>query len=336
MEFGMARSLGVSISKVVFNGPYKKQETMEKVVLGDGMVHLDSLRDVRSIESIARQHSEKRIKIGLRCNFDIGEDLDSRFGFDVESDSFQDVLRQIDAIPNVDINGIHCHFPNRNIGSFVARIEKMLEINRECFGDKLDYINIGGGYFGNMSEYLKSQFGNHVPSYEEYAREIGSRISMHFAGVAEDKCPMLILEPGSALVADTMMFISRVVSTKRIGCRNIATIAGSSFNIAATTGNKKLPMSLIKPNAETFVEEPEFDIGGYTCIESDYVARGFKGNVEEGDFVLFDNVGSYSVVMKPPFILPNIAILQVGDEESGFKVVKRAETADDVFVTYVR
>jgi diaminopimelate decarboxylase len=52
-----------------------------------------------------------------------------------------------------------------------------------------------------------------------------------------------------------------------------------------------------------------------------------------GDLVVFDNVGSYSVVLKPPFILPNFPIIEWDGENT--RVVKRKETFEDLFKTYV-
>ena len=52
-----------------------------------------------------------------------------------------------------------------------------------------------------------------------------------------------------------------------------------------------------------------------------------------GDFVVFENVGAYTVVMKPPFIQPAPAIL-VHDGSSSFGVAKRAERWEDLFATY--
>jgi len=62
--------------------------------------------------------------------------------------------------------------------------------------------------------------------------------------------------------------------------------------------------------------------------------RGYSGNIAVGDFVVFDNAGSYSVVLKPPFILPNFPILDLGSEEDSLKIIKQAETFDDIFHTY--
>jgi diaminopimelate decarboxylase len=52
-----------------------------------------------------------------------------------------------------------------------------------------------------------------------------------------------------------------------------------------------------------------------------------------GDLVVFENVGSYSVVLKPPFILPNFPIVELRGGQT--RVVKRKETFDDLFCTYV-
>ena len=74
--------------------------------------------------------------------------------------------------------------------------------------------------------------------------------------------------------------------------------------------------------------------GGYTCIEGDYLYKNFNGRLSVGDYVIFDDVGSYSVVMKPPFILPNVAILEPDERKVGYKLIKRPETFNDIFNGY--
>ena len=76
-------------------------------------------------------------------------------------------------------------------------------------------------------------------------------------------------------------------------------------------------------------------MAGYTCIESDYLYKGYKGRLGIGDYVVFENVGSYSVVMKPPFILPDIPILEVINEDC-IKVWKKAQESENVFELFVK
>ena len=61
--------------------------------------------------------------------------------------------------------------------------------------------------------------------------------------------------------------------------------------------------------------------------------RGLNGNIGVGDYVLFGNVGGYSNVDKPPFILPNCAMVSVKEGET--RLIKRKETYEDILATYV-
>ena len=76
----------------------------------------------------------------------------------------------------------------------------------------------------------------------------------------------------------------------------------------------------------------DLDFGGFTCIETDYLYRHFNGRLAVGDYVVFGNVGSYSVVLKPPFILPNFPIIDLSGNKA--EIIKRGESFDDLFKTF--
>ena len=79
-------------------------------------------------------------------------------------------------------------------------------------------------------------------------------------------------------------------------------------------------------------EFSNLDFAGYTCIEGDYLYKGYNGKLGINDLVVFDNVGSYSIVLKPPFILPNFPVIELKNVSR--QTVKRKETFDDLFQTY--
>ena len=72
---------------------------------------------------------------------------------------------------------------------------------------------------------------------------------------------------------------------------------------------------------------------GYTCLEHDHIYEEYEGELAVGDIVQFRNIGSYSNVFKPPFILPNCAMVQI-DENGNTDIIKRKETIDDIFQSY--
>ena len=89
-----------------------------------------------------------------------------------------------------------------------------------------------------------------------------------------------------------------------------------------------------KANEEEIKKVEDATFVGYTCLEHDHIYEGFSGELAVGDLVQFRNVGSYSNVFKPPFILPNCAMIQI-DGDGTPSLMKRAETIDDLFHTYV-
>ena len=126
-----------------------------------------------------------------------------------------------------------------------------------------------------------------------------------------------------------MRFVTRIEGIKMVRGKYIATVLGSQKNISMQGLNP--PMEVVESGGER-KEYDSIDITGFTCIEGDVLYKGYEGELGVGDFIVLSNCGSYSVVMKPPFILPNFAIIDIcGDE---VELIKRAETFDDLFRTY--
>ena len=96
--------------------------------------------------------------------------------------------------------------------------------------------------------------------------------------------------------------------------------------------NKKNPPIEVIPMGNEQADYTDLDFGGFTCIESDYLYRGYSGKLAKGDMVVFGNVGSYSVVLKPPFILPNFPVIDITSGE--VEIIKRQENFDDIFHTF--
>lgn len=333
MERELALRLGVPHNKIVFNGPYKKKEAIEQAVLAGEIVNIDSRYDFSIVRNLAQKNKNSHFAIGIRCNFDVNDDVCSRFGFDIESAEFRKVLDEIENIPNLRVNGLHCHFASRNIDVWKNKVTGMLGLVRKLSSLSLDYISVGGGIFGKMEESLKQQFTGSIPNFSEYAEVIAKPFAEYFEGYAEDRKPILFLEPGSALAGDAMRFAAKTVSIKNIRGKSIATLLGSVYNINPTLNGKNPPIQIVQFGEQQEQPYTDLDFAGYTCIESDYLYRGYSGNLAVGDYVVFGNVGSYSVVLKPPFILPNFPILELDEDE--VKMIKRAEVFEDIFGGYV-
>lgn len=327
MEYSIAKKCGIDDSKIIFNGPYKNIDCVRMLLKNKGQVNIDADFELEKILDIAEK-ADHILRVALRCNFDINDGVLSRFGYDVDSPNFETAIKKLKAQKNIKLVGFHCHFAARALEHYNTRAQKMAKLIKKHFETMPEYLSLGGGMFGKMSDRFKAQFDTAIPSYQEYANTITDVLNTEFGSEG----PMLFIEPGSALVSDTVSFVAKVVGIKSVRGKNIATVLGSAFNINSF-GNKKNHPITVYSNGQNQTTYEDMNLAGYTCIESDYLYHGYNGKLAVGDFVLFENVGSYSIVFKPPFILPNFPVLNV-DTNNNIGIIKRKETFDDLFVTY--
>lgn len=328
MEMEIALRIGVEPEKIIWNGPYKNAKKVEQLLVMGGTVNIDSAYEIDLVADIADRYPDHKLNIGIRCNFDVGDGVVSRFGFDIDSDDFKEALALFGTHKNLYLIGLQCHFATRRLETWRPRAEGMLALI-DKLGIVPEHIDLGGGLFGKMADSLKAQFDSEIPTYKQYAEAVAPTFAEHFRN--SKKKPLLLIEPGSALAGDCMKFASRVVNIKEVRGKAIATLLGSIYNINPTL-NKKNPPIEVYAMGEKQREYKDLDFGGFTCIESDYLYRHYDGKLAKGDMVVFGNAGSYSVVLKPPFILPNFPIIDITDGK--LEMIKRGEVFDDLFHTF--
>lgn len=325
MEAELAIKCGVKSENIIWNGPIKNPEKLKEYLHMGVNVNIDSIGEAEYIQKLA-DDTDKTLNVGIRCNYDVKDGVLSRFGFDIDSEEFKKVLDIVTCTKNIHFVNFQCHFAKRQVEYWPERAKGMIALL-----DKIEIIperiDIGGGIFGKMPDCLKEQFSSEIPGYEEYAKAAATV----FAEFFNDKKikPELIIEPGSALVGDCMKFVGTVKSIKNVRGKYIASVLGSQKNISMTGVNP--PMEVIHMG-KTLKDYKNLDIVGFTCIEGDVLYKNYNGRIALDDVIVISNCGSYSLVMKPPFILPNFPVLNICGEK--VEVIKRAETFEDIFHTF--
>jgi diaminopimelate decarboxylase len=169
-----------------------------------------------------------------------------------------------------------------------------------------------------------------TPSFDDYAKVV-CKILKNNKWVRRQK-PFLMLEPGIAMAANALSFITKVISIKDIRGRVFVTVDGSAYNVKPTFHKINLPYQIIRKAGSK--KRGTFSVVGSTCMEKDYLLTEITDVLPDvGDFIKFDSVGAYTIVLTPPFINPAPAIV-VG-KGNAFRCIRSRQTLGDMFKNYV-
>ena len=76
--------MGVEPKRIIWNGPIKNAEKLEEFLLAGGTDNIDSVEELALVKAIAERYPDKKLNLGIRCNYDVQDGVVSRFGFDVD------------------------------------------------------------------------------------------------------------------------------------------------------------------------------------------------------------------------------------------------------------
>jgi diaminopimelate decarboxylase len=333
MEYAVAKSIGYEPRQIVYNGPCKGMFGEESLLAG-GVINVDNLEELGRICQTAKEHRYKQLEIGLRVNINIGQSFISRFGIDSDGEDLQKAFDMVAEIENLEVVGLHCHVgQSRTIQAWKNRVTIMLALADKYFvGKAPKYIDMGSGMFARMEEPLIKQFDENIPTFEDYAQVVAIPFAEHYKYLSQKEKPILFTEPGTTVINSYVDFIGKVESIKYIKGREFVVLNCSKDNLGDICKMKKLPLQVVHASAEQ-EDLKSASMVGYTCLEHDVMYTEYKGKLGVGDYVIFSNVGGYSNVAKPPFILWNCPM--VAERIDGtYDIIKRGETFEDVFVTY--
>lgn len=323
-EYGLAKYLGFQDSEIVYNGPYKDEQSFRDVVLAGGYVNVDSKWELEWLTKLSEELAEGKlftsfsdnseantegktetngkvseIHVGIRVNFNLeqmcpGEttmgETSGRFGFSYENGEFAKALSYVRALPHVRVTGLHLHSSSksRSVQIFRSIAQMACRLKRE-FDLTLSYVDIGGGYCGGMEG---------RPEYPDYFPAIAEELHREF----DPGQTQLVVEPGISLVSKGSFFVTSVIDVRDIRDTRYLITDGSRFNIDATMikSSYLYHTKLQNPSAPAMERQ---EITGYTCMECDRLfTMENLPELQTGDQIIYENVGGYTISLNPLFI----------------------------------
>jgi diaminopimelate decarboxylase len=294
-ELARVIAAGGDPHKVVFSGVGKKaQEIRDALSAGILCFNVESPSELERIDQIAAEMG-KVAPVSLRVNPDVDAKThpyiatglkESKFGV-AHGDALA-LYRRARTLKHLRIDGIDCHIGSQltETAPFSAAVERVMSLVEQLGADgiALTHIDVGGG----LGIQYKTE--EHPCRVDEYAAAI-------LAGV-KGRTEKLVFEPGRFLVGNAGVLLTRVEYLKRTADRNFAVVDAAMNDLMRPAlydaWHDVLPVDTA--HAATGTLEP-WDVVGPVCESGDFLARGRKLALKEGDLLAIRSAGAYGMSM---------------------------------------
>ena len=328
-EYDKAILNGVPGEKIIFNGPDKSVEELDKAVKNGSLIHIDHLDELYALIELAKSTNQTP-KVAIRVNMDTGVyPMWDRFGLNYENGQAWDAINKIMASKVINLVGLHTHIGTFMLSPNAYRVAatKLAELAvriQQKFSKRIHYIDLGGGFPSPNN--LKGAYlpgTDLVPPLDEYAEAISSALLN--STLDTNDLPLLMLETGRALVDQAGYLLGTVIANKRLTSGKRATILDVGINLLFTSfwyNHKVTP-------AQDFSDYREdMELFGPLCMNIDVIRENIQlPTMKKGDQVVIQNVGAYNMTQWLQFITlrPNIVMID-GDHKT--HVIRQSETVE--------
>lgn len=336
-EIYTALQAGFPMEKVHFHGNNKTADEIRFAIKsGVGKFVVDNLYELELLNSIASEMGVKanisfRIKPGVDAhthNFIRTGQIDSKFGFALETGEAFKAVKETIKLDNVCLKELHCHIGSQifDIDPFVTAAEIMMDFIGKIKNEldiTISELNLGGG-FGIM--YTSSD--EPVP-YENYMEKVSAAVKAKSAEYGLP-VPFIYIEPGRSVVGEAGITLYTVGGKKNIpNARTYVSVdGGMTDNIRyALYQSDYTVLNASKADREA---DETVTVAGKCCESGDLVQEHTKvANVEVGDTLAVLSTGAYNYSMASNYNrIPRPAMVMVNNGKS--RVIIKRESYEDI------
>jgi diaminopimelate decarboxylase len=336
-ELYTALKAGFDPKNCVFHGNNKTVDELEYAVsVNVGRIAVDNLTELENLNAIAEKAGKVadiifRIKPGIDAHthdFIKTGQIDSKFGFALETGEAFDAVKRALEYKNVNLKGLHCHIGSQIMDTepFTLAAEVLFNLIAKIKNElnyEIDELNLGGG-FG--IKYLETD--DFIP-YDNYIRDC-SVVVKKMAEEKNLKIPFIMIEPGRAIAAPAGITLYTVGAVKDIpNIRRYVSIDGSMSDNPRYALYKS-QYEVICANKAAEPKNDTITLAGRCCESGDIIGENMPlQTVQVGDTIAVLATGAYNYSMSMNYNrLPRPAVVFVKDSTT--KLVIKRETYDDV------
>ncbi|MDR0530824.1 MAG: diaminopimelate decarboxylase [Oscillospiraceae bacterium] len=334
-ELYTALQAGFDPANIYFHGNNKTRFELEYALRERvGFIVVDNLTELETLSGLAAGRPVDillRIKPGIDAHthqFIRTGQIDSKFGFALETGEAFEAARMAAAAPNLRLVGVHCHVGSQifDVAPFELAADVLLRFMAQIkseLGITLTQLNLGGGigiFYDETDDALP---------YGVYFEKVAALLKERCAAL-DLPLPLLLLEPGRSIPGPAGVTLYTVGAVKEIpGIRTYVTVDGGmgdnprymmyGANYTVLCANRAA-----QPRTETVT------VAGRYCESGDLIQEHTKLQATApGDILAVLATGAYNYSMasnynrvpKPPMVMIT---------EGRPRIIVRGETIEDM------
>jgi len=306
----LAAALDLQAESILFSGPGKTDAELALAAAHAGRVTvlLDSFAELARLTAAAAARGVT-VRAGVRLTVD-PRGLWRKFGIALgELDRF---LAEAEACGHVQVRGLQFHTswnldPSAQV-DFLGRLGRTLRRLPTARARRLEFVDIGGGYWPESGEWLQGgsppdrrRYWRPAATLERFAAALSEAIAAHLPPAVATIC----LEPGRWLCHDGMHLLMTVVDRKAADL--VITDAGTNAVGWERFETDFFPIVNLTHPAVT---ERACDVHGCLCTPHDLWGYACWGqDIAPGDVLLVPSQGAYTYSLRQDFIKPIPAVV---------------------------
>ncbi len=318
--------------KVIFSGVGKSRDEMRLALSHDILCfNVESIPELHRLNEVAGSLG-KRARVSLRVNPDVDPKThpyistglkENKFGI-----AFEDALptyRVAAGLPNIEVTGIDCHIGSQLLDDapLLEALDKVIELadRLHAEGIALHHLDIGGG--------IGITYDDEKPvAVADYLSRLFARIDRWRTEKHEGQPITVMFEPGRSIVGNAGVLLTEVQYLKHGATKNFAVVDAAMNDLMRPAMYEAWHgvQSLQGREQDT----KEYDVVGPVCESGDWLARGRRLALEQGDLLAIMSAGAYGMTMASNYNTRGRAaeVLVDGDK---FTLIRQRENPADLF-----
>lgn len=336
-ELYTAVKAGFPTDKIYFHGNNKTYSELKMALeYGVGRIIVDNPDELAALNELAKEMGKTadvymRIKPGIDAHthsFIMTGQIDSKFGFALETGEAMDCVKRCAKAENINLVGLHCHIGSQifDVDPFVHAADVMMkfiaDIKAET-GIVISELDLGGG-FG--IKYVDSD--KPVP-FDLYMKPVSEQVKASAKEYGMD-VPFILIEPGRSIAGAEAVTLYTVGSVKNIpDVRTYVAVDGGMCDNPRYILYQS-DYTVLCANRANESKDMTVTVAGKCCESGDLIQENAPvQSVNKGDILAVLSTGAYNYSMASNYNrIPKPEVLMVKDGQ--VRTVIKRETYEDI------